>query len=493
MKAIAAILLICLASTVCAETQIDAKIIDQLGALVLETLQSALQSSLNAVVNFVLSEGVVLLSNLGLIGKRELVPALQELGTALLNNLLSTVLASVDLTNLVSLFGKREIVPALQELGTALLNNLLSTVLATVDVSSLGSIISLLGIGKRQILDNLLAQLADLAGAVVNQLLVSIIGKRDAKFIDQITELVISLANNVLAQLIGSIDLSALSGLASLIGIGRRDLAAARIQSVIDTIINNFLVAGQEILTQGAAILLGSLLNLAAGIGKRDLVAEILGALSELGGQLLNQVLLQVLAGIGKRDLIDDIWAQLTDLAGVVVGNLVNQLLISIIGKRELVPALQELGTALLNNLLSTVLASVDLTNLVSLFGKRELVPALQELGTALLNNLLSTVLASVDLTNLVSLLGKREISQEKFIDIVIDFVVDGVNSAFNWLLSWGVVGLSNLGIIGKRDTTRILNALQELALALANNLLSTAISAVDPALVSTVLTVLGK
>jgi len=95
---------------------------------------------------------------------QQLGSGLQELLTTAANNLLSTVISTVDLSSLsglLGLLGKRsveqeKIVEQLQQLGSGLqellttaANNLLSTVISTVDLSSLSGLLGLLG--KRSI------------------------------------------------------------------------------------------------------------------------------------------------------------------------------------------------------------------------------------------------------------------------------------------------------------------------------------------------------
>ncbi|RNA32377.1 hypothetical protein BpHYR1_043910 [Brachionus plicatilis] len=94
-----------------------------------------------------------------IIQHQRVIDDLVALAQAAFNNLLSTVIANVDLSSITQLaqllgIGKRDltehqrVIDDLVALAQAAFNNLLSTVIANVDLSSITQLAQLLGIGK---------------------------------------------------------------------------------------------------------------------------------------------------------------------------------------------------------------------------------------------------------------------------------------------------------------------------------------------------------
>ena len=97
--------------------------------------------------------------SIDLVSQQRIIDDLTALAQAAFNNLLSTVIANVDLSSFMEIaqlfgLGKRDlteqqkIIDDLTALAQAAFNNLLSTVIANVDLSSFMQIAQLFGLGK---------------------------------------------------------------------------------------------------------------------------------------------------------------------------------------------------------------------------------------------------------------------------------------------------------------------------------------------------------
>ena len=207
-----------------------------------------------------------------------------------------------------------ELLGVVTDVGTALAQQLLVTALASL-------------LGKRSIIDDLLASLAQVAGQVtgtVNNVLGSlssvggILLDSVTPHIQDLQDQLTNTALNAAQSLLGT--LSGISGTLQ----GRQIIS--EISDIFNQLLNQALSTvteiGSSLLNAGLASILGALAS-----GKRDIWDDLLGVVTDVGTALAQQLLVTALASLlGKRSIIDDLLASLAQVAGQVTGTVNNVL-----------------------------------------------------------------------------------------------------------------------------------------------------------------------